>query len=430
MLLRSSISIALVALGFASTAQGIIFLETADPAHHTLTPGDNSGWQYEGKFREFLGVPIAPYFFITAKHIGGAVGDVLDFHGDIYTTIAIHPSPDTDLQIWEVDHAKPFPTFAPLASSAGDTGTVATIIGRGTQKGAPVMVNEMLKGWAWGAGDNVERWGRNEIEGVLTGNASEGELLYCNFNSPGIPDECHLSVGDSGGGMFVLEGGLWRLAGVNYAVEGPFRTDPAGIPFNAALFDIGGLEEQDGPEWTPVVDGSENVPSGFLCSRISASLSWIRGVTGDDSSLPMESFSAWQKLYFAPTQIAAEGAMADNDSDGVPNLLEFAFNLDPTFAEPRVMEPETGIRGIPVSFVETISGEAQLTIVFLRRTAASGAGLIYQPEFSTDLVSWTTGGTETATAINDRWERVKVVAPTHVGEVKSRFTRVRVSLAP
>ena len=50
-----------------------------------------------------------------------------------------------------------------------------------------------------------------------------GELLYCDFDNPGMADECHLSVGDSGGGMFVLENGLWRLAGIHLAVDGPFR---------------------------------------------------------------------------------------------------------------------------------------------------------------------------------------------------------------
>ena len=115
----------------------VIFLETDDPSHNTTTPGDNSGWQYEGNFSAFLGVPIAPYFFITAKHIRRAVSaDVLDFHGDIYTVIASHPTPATDLQIWEVNHAKPFPTYAPLSSAAGDIGDDGDDHRRrGTQRG-------------------------------------------------------------------------------------------------------------------------------------------------------------------------------------------------------------------------------------------------------------------------------------------------------
>ena len=58
----------------ADDVRAVIFVESGDPAYHTTTPGDNSGWQYEGQFSYFLGVPIGPYHFITAKHIGGTVG--------------------------------------------------------------------------------------------------------------------------------------------------------------------------------------------------------------------------------------------------------------------------------------------------------------------------------------------------------------------
>ena len=131
-------------------------------------------------------MPIAPHFFITAKHIGGGIGSVLDFHRDSSTVIASHPSPTTDLQIWEVDHSKPFPTFAPPASAAGDTLTTATVIGRGTRRGVPVTVGEVLKGWKWGSSDNVQRWGRNDVEGVLPSGPGAGELkvrVYLNSYS-------------------------------------------------------------------------------------------------------------------------------------------------------------------------------------------------------------------------------------------------------
>ena len=206
----------LLLLGAADRADAVIFLEMVNPAHHTSTPGDNSGWQYEGKFGNFMGVPIAPYFFISARHLtDSSVGAVFNFHGDLYTTIAKYENPDADLRIWEVDHAKPFPTYAPLSSGAADIGSVITAFGRGTRRGAEVLVSGALLGWKWGTVDRVPRWGRNVVEGTVDGGEGYGELLYCDFDNPGIADECHLSYGDSGGGMFVLEGGLWRLAGIH-----------------------------------------------------------------------------------------------------------------------------------------------------------------------------------------------------------------------
>ena len=420
----------LLVMGLASRVNAVIFLETGDPQHNSSTPGDNSGWQYEGKFMSFLGVPIAPHFFITAAHLGGSVGTVFDFHGDGYTTIAIHDVPSTDLRIWEVDHAKPFPTYAPLSSGAADIGGTATVLGRGTQRGVEVIVSGESKGWKWGAADDVQRWGRNTVVDRIV-DVTLGEFLYCDFDQLGVEDVCHLSTGDSGGGMFVLENGLWRLAGINYGVDGPFRTGPADPGFRAALYDAGGLEYFNGAGWTGISEQAEDVPSSFYCSRISASLPWILGITGQGGSLSAESYRAWQSLYFSPAQIATPtttGALADFDGDGIANLLEFALNLDPTFNEHAIMLSDTGLRGLPVVRLENISGADHMTIEFVRRTGGSGSGLIYNPRFSSDLEDWQAVGTESVVAINPRWERVKIVDSLTTHDTAKRFARVKVTL--
>ncbi len=420
---------AIVATSARSSA--IMLMESGDPSFHASTPGDNSGWQYEGKFLTFLGVPIAPHFFITAKHIGGVVGNTFDFHGDLYTTIAKHPSPTTDLCIWEVDHAKPFPTYAPLSSGSMDVGATATVFGRGTQRGTAVMVSSVLKGWKWGPSDDVKRWGRNVVAGTVT-DPTYGQLLYCDFDWPGIPGECHMSVGDSGGGLFVLENGLWRLAGINLAVDGPFRTGPTDPSFSGALFDLGGLE-YNAPPWTPIPDQTQDIPSSFYCSRISASLSWISTTAPGSNSIPQESYEAWQKLYFSPSQIAnpgLSGKSSDFDGDGIRNLLEFALHLDPIFAENAPMIPDTGIRGLPHGRIVDDNGTPRLALEFVRRDASSGAGLTYLVEFSQDLVQWSGGGIVSTESINSRWERVKTLDPVSATTSPGRYVRLRVVSSP
>ena len=424
-------------LGWANRSDAVIFLETADPQYHVSTPGDNSGWQYEGKFSYFLGVPIAPFFFITAKHLPGvSVGSVFDFHGDNYTTIACQDNPGTDLRIWEVHHDKPFPTYAPLSSGVADIGATATIFGRGTERGAEVVVSGEAKGWQWGPpGGGVERWGRNTVVDMVI-DPKYGELLDCDFDYPGIAGECHLTTGDSGGGMFVLENGLWRLAGIHLSVDGPFRTGPTGTVFSGALYDMGGLEylQDEGPPivWKSIEEQAQNIPSSFYSSRISASLAWITSIAPEAGALALESYSAWQRLYFTPGQIATPattGPLADFDGDGINNLLEFALNLDPTFNEQVVMIPNDGLRGLPLVRLESAAGTDRLTMEFVRRTNGSGSGLTYIPEFSTDLVTWQAVGTETVTVINPRWERVKTVDSLTTQETSRRFARVRVVLA-
>ncbi len=428
MIIRISLVVGISLIFGINRLDAVMFADTADITHNSSTPGDNSGWQYEGKFMTFLGVPIAPYFFITAKHFGGAVGTVFDFHGDSYTTIGFQDTTSTDLRIWEVNHAKPFPVYAPLSSGVADVGATATVYGRGTQRGAALAVSGESKGWLWGPGDDVERWGKNVVEGSYYDGPAYGNLLYCRFNKPGVTDECHLSTGDSGGGLFVLESGLWRLAGINLSVDGPFRTSPGGADLYGSFYDVGGLYYNNG--MTLIPERVTNIPSNFYCSRISTSLAWISGIASEVNTLAPEDFSAWQRLYFTPAQIATPattGSLADFDNDGISNLLEFALNLDPTYNERATMAPATGLRGLPLVRVENISGADHVTIEYVRRAAGSGSGLTYTPQFSSDLNTWVTTGTVTVTTINPRWEGVKIVdASTTVGTPK-RFARVKVS---
>jgi hypothetical protein len=416
-----------------SRVGAIIFFQTADPTHNTTTPGDNSGWQYEGKFNDYLGVPIAPHFFITAKHIlGNNVGHIFYFHGDAYTTIAKHDSPTTDLQIWEVDHAKPFPSYAPLSSGVNDVGSLATIVGRGTQRGVAVVQNSELKGWKWGTIDAVQRWGRNVVTGAFD-ETPYGPLLYLDFDQNGVTNECHMSVGDSGGGVFVLENGLWRLAGLNYLVDGPFRKDVSegNDGYLATLFDYGGMEYKTDMGWVLEPEAANDKPSAFYASRISASLEWITDKATGSNTIAMENFAAWQKLYFTPAQIAAplqSGPLADFDQDGINNLLEYAFHLDPIFNEQKIVDAATGFRGLPLIRKEVILGEERLTIEFLRRKNSNGAALTYMHEFSSNLDAWETVGTTVVTSINERWERVKVTDSVTRAESPRRFGRVRVTM--
>ncbi len=411
----------------------VISLESGDPQFHSSSPGDNSGWQYEGQFIGFLGVPIAPYFFITAAHIGGTAGNVFSLHGDSYVTIAYYDCPGSDLRIWEVNHSKAFPTHAPLSSGVADLSATAAIFGRGTLRGAAYSLAGEPKGWLRGGSDGVERWGRNVVSGSVT-DPSYGELLYCDFDNPGISDECHLSVGDSGGGMFVLEDGLWRLAGIHLGVNGPFSESPSGSSsFNAALYDRGGLYENTSPGvWTLIPNGTADMPSSFYSTRISAHMAWILRVTGGSGALAPESFGDWRHWYYSPAQLAnaaVSGPLADSDHDGIATLLEYAFNLDPTYNENVTMTAGTGLRGLPLVRVETGVGGDYLSAEFVRRTSAGGADVTYVPEFSDDLTTWSGAGSEAVTSINSRWERVKMTDAVPVSSSNNRFARVRVVLA-
>jgi PKD repeat protein len=288
----------MVANGLASlpSCRAILFESTGDPAFNTTAPGgtlSGSGWQYEGQWDTqsgyFLGTPVAPIFFLTAKHVGGAVGNVFVLNGFTYTTVASSDCPNCDLTLWQT--AETFPTYAPLYTASAEVGKPCIVFGRGTDRGVAVMLNGELAGWTWGATNWVERWGQNVVSDVYA-DPTDGEMLQAFFGN----NECDLSEGDSSGGMFIQNDSTWQLAGIHHAVDGPFSTDSGSTEFDAALLDIGGFYVQvvtNGVTTWMLIPQSDDQPGSFYSTRVSANLSWIDEVINAASPVaPVASFSA------------------------------------------------------------------------------------------------------------------------------------------
>ncbi len=275
---------AVLLAGLASQpAEAVIFLSTGDPTHNTTNPGDGSGWQYEGTWGGVLGTAIAPNYFLTAKHVGGAVGGTFSYDGSSYTTVAKFDSPNTDLTLWQVSGT--FSSYAPLFTGSGETGQDLVVVGRGTQRGSAVTVSGAspsdTRGWLWGTGDGVQRWGRGSVADTSDFGTGLGQMLVVPFDrNSGLPDTVTLSTGDSGGGVFIQQGGVWKLAGINYGVESSFRTTANGSTFNAAIFDAGGLYFDSGSGYQLVPDQAGDIAASWVATRVSSNLGWIGGITG------------------------------------------------------------------------------------------------------------------------------------------------------
>jgi hypothetical protein len=264
----------------------VIFYSTGDPEHNTSAPTGsltNSGWQFQGRWGAYLGTAISTNAFLTAQHVGNSVGTLFHLNGVAYSSTAFFDDPETDLRMVKV--CGTFPDFAILHTNQTEPGKPLIVIGRGTQRGAPVITgdaNDKTNGWRWGLFDSRMRWGENMVDRIVDGNAlfemsAVGDLLKASFNPDAGPNECHLSLGDSAGGLFILDG-TWQLAGINFAVDGPYNTSTNGAGFEAAIFDEGGLYTKDDDGWTLIPDQPFDQAGAFYATRISTRFDWIQSV--------------------------------------------------------------------------------------------------------------------------------------------------------
>jgi hypothetical protein len=120
----------------------------------------------------------------------------------------------------------------------------------------------------------VLRWGENRVE-EISEHESLGPLLRATFDLAGNTNECHLSPGDSGGAAFLFHNERWELAGIHYAVDGPYRASLDGPTNNAALFNHQGFYWQVDSEWVPTTDDDQPAPSALYATDVSAHAAWI-----------------------------------------------------------------------------------------------------------------------------------------------------------
>jgi hypothetical protein len=247
---------ALAAMLFAPRAHGVV---TGDPMQAPVNG-------FVGAFNGSSCVAVGRFWFITAKHVGGAVDQSVYMQGAFYRVVEIVQHPVYDCQLLRV--AEELPGYHELASNVG-LDRPCVLGGFGATAGASLPSGN---GYDWN-GPHVETWGENLIEG-------EGDLLAVRFDSPtsglAVAHEAIFAVNDSGGGLFVYgPGGDLQLAGIAISVLGwgSSQYTNAAFALNVDLY----------RNWMmPIVDPGAPVSSAVEAPRamigVPALPSWAGGI--------------------------------------------------------------------------------------------------------------------------------------------------------
>jgi hypothetical protein len=138
--------------------------------------------------------------------------------------------------------------------------------------------------------------------------------------------------------------------------------------------------------WTATVSGLANgVNNVTIAASDNASppnvrsqiVTFTRIADADTDGLP----DSWQDAHGLVG--ADRSPTADPNHNGVNNLLEYAFNLDPNTSE---------LPGLPLCAVALNPADGKLHLRFSYRHWIGGGGLDYVVETSTDLANWSTAG--------------------------------------
>ncbi|GAA5484487.1 hypothetical protein [Haloferula sargassicola] len=164
---------------------------------------------------------------LSANHISPEPATIT-VAGSVYTASAGIQIGSSDLILYQIggglgDPALPSLPAVPLASITASAGESALMFGRG------FAINTSAP-YIWGtpgtSDANGTRWATNTIEltaMVDLGGSNLQPYLVTDFDASGDPGatayDGQASLGDSGGGLFILRGGVWELAGIAHFVD-------------------------------------------------------------------------------------------------------------------------------------------------------------------------------------------------------------------
>ncbi|MEL6329068.1 MAG: hypothetical protein AAFR38_05365 [Planctomycetota bacterium] len=174
-------------------------------------------------------VAIGPNHIVTTRHQGGGPGSPILLGDDIYRVAEDFQHPTADLRVCRIETYGSTPAdlehWVDIWEGGGEAGREFVIGGWGLERGGEQRngLGELI-GYGWGDGNKQLRWGTNVVEGFSLpepGSPSDARIIQADFDRPGqgTVKEATVADGDSGGGWFINDNGVWKLAGLTSSVQ-------------------------------------------------------------------------------------------------------------------------------------------------------------------------------------------------------------------
>lgn len=203
-----------------------------------------------------------------------------------------------------------------------------------------------------------------------------------------------------------------------------------GIPIDIFPFTTNGIQGQDFTlQVIPDAGWSHHGWSGTSSHGGTNHIVFLNGETAVTATFTLDPTVATNLFNTVVANAGLTGADAEIDaspfSDGIPNLVKYASNMDLSGPDDQRLSSEAiGAAGLPVPIVSNSGSNSTFQLKYLR---SKSGGVVYAPQVSTDLEIWESFVVpESVVDIDAEWEVVTLEQPPTIDS--AAFYKVGVQL--